>query len=291
MFSEILLLLAAHGPFLLLFVTLFIFRYIYACTCFCPCIRNSQECNTTSTPQMITDATRSMFSFLNQESTKRETVWFGFKVPDDFIRHLFWFAVFVILFALALFWKEYILEDVPCVKGSNNIVFCCYAFACTFNNCSHYLNDETDFNTEDNNSLNCYKFSFSFGNAFSSSAGFFASFIAITTLMTFVFLGVSGGSNGSRNRWCFTILLQVLYIGIAFFFIAIHSIAFAMSIRAHLNYNQIIYIFWAFLAFVYLNIFVLIIPWCKFEKIQGGQSPEDVKRQATERTRLVQSLV
>ena len=285
MFSEVWLLLATHGPFLLLYLTPFFALFV----CMCPCIWKSRECNPTSPPQMIIDATRNMFSFLNQESTKKETVLFGFKVPDCFILNLFNFAVFIILFALALFWKEYILEDVPCVEGSNNIVFCCYAFVCNLNNCSHYLNDETDFNTENYNSLNCYKFSFSFGNAFSSSAGFFASFVSITALMTFVLLGVSGGSNGSRKRKCFTIYLEVLYISIAFFFFVIHSFAFVVSVKAHLNYNQIISILWASFAFFYLNYFVLFIPWWKFEKIQEGQSHEDVKRQATERTRLVQS--
>ena len=221
MFSEAWLPFATHEPFLLLFVTLFVFRCVFAC----PCIQKSRECNTTSPPQMIIDATRSMFSFLNQESTKKETVLFGFKVPDRFILRLFSFAVFIILFALALFWKDYILEDVPCVKGSNNLL-CCYAFSCNLNDCSDYFNDETDFNTEDDSSLNCYQFSFSFGNAFSTSAGFFASFVSITALMTFVLLGVSGGSIGSRNRWCFTILLQVLYFIFVLASLGIHLTAF-----------------------------------------------------------------
>ena len=213
-------------------------------------------------------------------------------MPDDFILGLFHFAVFVILFALALFWKEYILEDVPCVKGSNNIVFCCYAFSCNlddFNNCSHYLNDETDFNTEDDSSLNCYKFSFSFGNAFSSSAGFFASFVSITALMTFVLLVVSGGSNGSRNHWCFTLLLQVLYFIFVLAFYGIHVTAFVVSIAATHSYNQTISIFWACIAFLYLNIFVFLIPWCKSKKIEEEHSHEDVERQATEHTRLIQA--
>ena len=102
MFSEVWLLLATHGPFLLLYLTPFFALFV----CMCPCIWKSRECNPTSPPQMIIDATRNMFSFLNQESTKKETVLFGFKVPDCFILNLFNFAVFIILFALALFWKE-----------------------------------------------------------------------------------------------------------------------------------------------------------------------------------------
>ena len=286
MFSEGWLLLLAHGPFLLLFVALVVTYWVSSC----PCTKNSQKCNPTSASQMIIDATKDMFSFLNQESTKREIVLFGFEVPDHFILNLFWFAVFVILFALALFWKEYILEDVPCVKASNSIFFCCYAFACNFNNCSHYLNDETDFNTEDDNSLNCYKLSFPFGNAFSTSAGFFASFIFITTLMTFVLLGVSGGSNGSRKRWCFTILLQVLYISFVFAFSGIHFTAFVLSVLAHLSYNQRISYFLAcFASFCLAYYVILTIPWWKFKKIQEGHSHEDVERQATEHTRLIQA--
>ena len=253
----------------------------------CPCILRSQKCNPTKS-QMIIGAIRRMFSFLNQESTKKETVLFGFKVPDVFTVGLFHFAVFVILFALALFWKNYILEDVPCVKGSNNLL-CCYAFSCNLNDCSDYLNDETDFNTDYNNSLNCYKFSFSFGNAFLTSAGFFASFVSITALMTFVLLGVSGGSNGSRKRWCFTILLQVLCLIFVLASLGIHLTAFIGSIAATYNYNQIMSILWAYFASFYLGVFVIAIPWWKFEKIEEGQSHEDVERQATEHTRLIQA--
>ena len=286
MFPEIVLLLLLHGPFFLLYM-IFVIAW---CVFMCPCILKLLGCKTCSTPQIIINAAMNMFGFRNQEYyTKGKTILFGFEAPDFFIRHLFCFAVFVILFALALFWKNYILEDVPCVKGSSNIIICCYAFSCNLNNCSHYLNDETDFNTDYNNSLNCYKLSFSFGNAFSSSAGFFASFTFIITLMTIVFLGVSGGSNGSRNRWCFTILLQVLYFSFVLAFFAVHLTAFNMSIAATFSYNQILSIFWAYFASFYLNLFVLLIPWCKFKKIQEGQSHEDVERQTTEHTRLIQA--
>ena len=162
--------------------------------------------------------------------------------------------------------------------------------SCNLNNCSHYLNDETDFNTDYNNSLNCYKFSFSFGNAFSSSAGFFASFVSITALMTFVLLGVSGGSNGSRKRWCFTILPASFVYQYCFVFFCYPFLLHLLCLLQHTyNYNQIISILWAYFASFYLNYFVLFIPWWKFEKIQEGQSHEDVERQATEHTRLIQA--
>lgn len=114
---------------------------------------------------------RKVFPILEQGSHKRETVLHGYKIPARYIVQQYETLEMLLILVVTTFFRDFILQKVS--KADSDVCFDKIMLL----NCTTYFYDC------DGSSMDCYKISFDYRNAFNSAVGILAIYYAMANLM------------------------------------------------------------------------------------------------------------
>ena len=199
----------------------------------------------------------------------------NYKAPPFYNKLLLFTLVYLIIGAIAQFWDEFLLEEsYDCTTDR---------FTCCFDEdlkSTQRLDCSNTSYLKDNNitSVVCYKFAFKLSSASASALGLVTSIVVSIFVITWCLLIISKGTRRTRYRTVLTVLIQIFAVLIVLTVTVIlylnkiqsHSaiINFSSSHRLFSSYGLVSKSIEISLISSLLLIYIIALPWYKFEKIQ-----------------------